>query len=123
MSYYDYYQPEAYVPARDLYIEKDASINDEIDRMRLSATYSLVERRDVIVVATVSCIYGLGMPEIYREMSIHIEKGERLTPETFARKLVSLQYDRNDAVFERGNFRIRGDVLEIFPHTCTKPTA
>ena len=115
VSYYDYYQPEAYVPARDLYIEKDASINDEIDRMRLSATYSLVERRDVIVVATVSCIYGLGMPEIYREMSIHIEKGERLTPETFARKLVSLQYDRNDAVFERGNFRIRGDVLEIFP--------
>lgn len=74
VSYYDYYQPEAYVPARDLYIEKDASINDEIDRMRLSATYSLVERRDVIVVATVSCIYGLGMPEIYREMSIHIEK-------------------------------------------------
>ena len=115
VSYYDYYQPEAYVPARDLYIEKDASINDEIDRMRLSATYSLVERRDVIVVATVSCIYGLGMPEIYREMSIHIEKGECLTPETFARKLVSLQYDRNDAVFERGNFRIRGDVLEIFP--------
>ena len=115
VSYYDYYQPEAYVPARDLYIEKDASINDEIDRMRLSATYSLVERRDVIVVATVSCIYGLGMPEIYREMSIHIEKGERLTPETFARKLVSLQYDRNDEVFERGNFRIRGDVLEIFP--------
>lgn len=115
VSYYDYYQPEAYVPARDLYIEKDASMNDEIDRMRLSATYSLVERRDVIVVATVSCIYGLGMPEIYREMSIHIEKGERLTPETFARKLVSLQYDRNDAVFERGNFRIRGGVLEIFP--------
>ena len=115
VSYYDYYQPEAYVPARDLYIEKDASINDEIDRMRLSATYSLVERRDVIVVATVSCIYGLGMPEIYRDMSIHIEKGERFTPDKFAKKLVSLQYERNDAVLERGNFRIRGDVMEIFP--------
>ena len=115
VSYYDYYQPEAYVPARDLYIEKDASINDEIDRMRLSATYSLVERRDVIVVATVSCIYGLGMPEIYRDMSIHIEKGEHFTPDKFAKKLVSLQYERNDAVLERGNFRIRGDVMEIFP--------
>ncbi len=115
VSYYDYYQPEAYVPARDLYIEKDASINDEIDRLRLSATYSLVERRDVIVIATVSCIYGLGMPEIYRDMSIHIEKGHNLTPEKFARKLVSLQYDRNDAILERGNFRIRGDVMEIFP--------
>lgn len=115
VSYYDYYQPEAYVPSRDLYIEKDASINDEIDRLRLSATYSLVERKDVIVVATVSCIYGLGMPEIYRDMSIHIQKGEILTPEKFARKLVSLQYDRNDAILERGNFRIRGDVLEIFP--------
>ena len=115
VSYYDYYQPEAYVPARDLYIEKDASINDEIDRLRLSATYSLVERRDVIVVATVSCIYGLGMPEIYRDMSIHIEKGEVLAPDKFAQKLVSLQYERNDAVFERGNFRIRGDVMEIFP--------
>lgn len=115
VSYYDYYQPEAYVPARDLYIEKDSSINDEIDRLRLSATYSLVERRDVIVIATVSCIYGLGMPEIYRDMSIHLEKGTTLTPEKFARKLVSLQYERNDAVLERGNFRIRGDVLEIFP--------
>ena len=83
--------------------------------MRLSATYSLVERRDVIVVATVSCIYGLGMPEIYRDMSIHIEKGERFTPDKFAKKLVSLQYERNDAVLERGNFRIRGDVMEIFP--------
>lgn len=115
VSYYDYYQPEAYVPARDLYIEKDASINDEIDRLRLSATYSLVERRDVIVIATVSCIYGLGMPEIYRDMSIHLEKGEVLTPESFAKQLVALQYDRNDAILERGNFRIRGDVLEIFP--------
>ena len=115
VSYYDYYQPEAYVPARDLYIEKDASINDEIDRMRLAATYSLMERRDVIVVATVSCIYGLGMPELYKGMRVHVEKGETLDLLAFARKLVSLQYDRNDVVLERGRFRIRGDMIEIFP--------
>lgn len=115
VSYYDYYQPEAYVPARDLYIEKDASINDEIDRMRLAATYSLMERRDVIVVATVSCIYGLGMPELYKGMRLHVEKGEPLDLLAFARKLVSLQYDRNDVVLERGRFRIRGDMIEIFP--------
>ncbi|MCK9168793.1 MAG: excinuclease ABC subunit B [Treponema sp.] len=115
VSYYDYYQPEAYVPARDLYIEKDASINDEIDRLRLAATYSLMERRDVIVVATVSCIYGLGMPELYKEMRIHIEKGETLDTHKLAEKLIPLQYKRNDAVLERGNFRIRGDVIEIYP--------
>lgn len=115
VSYYDYFQPEAYVPARDLYIEKDASINDEIDRLRLGATYSLMERRDVIVVATVSCIYGLGMPEVYRDMRIHIEKGQQLSTTKFARDLVSLQYERNDMVLERANFRIRGDVLEIYP--------
>jgi excinuclease ABC subunit B len=115
VSYYDYYQPEAYVPARDLYIEKDASINDEIDRMRLAATYSLMERRDVIVVATVSCIYGLGMPDLYKEMRIHLEKGETLDAHKLAEKLITLQYKRNDAVLERGNFRIRGDVIEIFP--------
>jgi excinuclease ABC subunit B len=115
VSYYDYYQPEAYVPARDLYIEKDASINDEIDRLRLGATYSLMERRDVIVVATVSCIYGLGMPDFYRDMRIHVEKGEILAPDVFARKLVSLQYQRNDMVLERGHFRIKGDVIEVFP--------
>lgn len=115
VSYYDYYQPEAYVPARDLYIEKDASINDEIDRMRLSATYSLMERRDVIVVATVSCIYGLGMPDIYKDMSIRIEKGQDLDFGEFSKQLVSLQYSRNDMVLERGTFRIKGDVLEIFP--------
>ncbi len=115
VSYYDYYQPEAYVPARDLYIEKDASSNDEIDRMRLAATYSLMERRDVIVVATVSCIYGLGMPELYKGMRLHVEKGETLDLLAFARKLVSLQYDRNDVVLERGRFRIRGDMIEIFP--------
>ncbi len=115
VSYYDYYQPEAYVPARDLYIEKDASINDEIDRMRLSATFSLMERRDVIVVSTVSCIYGLGLPESYRDMRIHVEKGIRVDLEALKKKLVSLQYERNDAVLERGRFRLRGDTLEIFP--------
>jgi excinuclease ABC subunit B len=115
VSYYDYYQPEAYVPARDLYIEKDASINDEIDRLRLAATYSLMERRDVVVVATVSCIYGLGMPDLYKEMRIHLEKGETLDSHKLAEKLISLQYKRNDTVLERGNFRIRGDVIEIYP--------
>lgn len=115
VSYYDYYQPEAYVPARDLYIEKDCAINDEIDRLRLSATYSLMERRDVIVVATVSCIYGLGMPELYKEMRIHIEKGETLDTHDFAKKLIDLQYTRNDMTLERGNFRIHGDVIEVYP--------
>ena len=115
VSYYDYYQPEAYVPARDLYIEKDASINQEIDRMRLSATFSLMERRDVIVVSTVSCIYGLGLPESYRDMRIHFDKGETIDPDALKKKLVSLQYERNDAVLERGRFRSKGDVLEIYP--------
>jgi excinuclease ABC, B subunit len=115
VSYYDYYQPEAYVPARDLYIEKDASINDEIDRLRLSATFSLMERRDVIVVSTVSCIYGLGLPESYRDMRIHIEKGKSTDPDALKKKLISLQYERNDAVLERGRFRSRGDTLEIYP--------
>lgn len=115
VSYYDYYQPEAYVPARDLYIEKDASINEEIDRLRLAATYSLMERRDVIVVATVSCIYGLGMPELYKGMRIHVEKGQSLDPGAFGRQLVSLQYERNDAILDRGKFRVRGDVLEVYP--------
>ncbi|MCR5698201.1 MAG: DEAD/DEAH box helicase family protein, partial [Treponemataceae bacterium] len=115
VSYYDYYQPEAYVPARDLYIEKDASINDEIDRMRLSATYSLMERRDVIVIATVSCIYGLGMPDLYKDMRLHVEKGQQLSTSKFARDLINLQYQRNDDVLERGNFRIKGDVIEVYP--------
>ena len=115
VSYYDYYQPEAYVPARDLYIEKDCSINEEIDRLRLAATYSLMERRDVIVVATVSCIYGLGMPDLYKEMRVHVEKGSILDTHKFAEQLISLQYTRNDAILERGNFRIRGDVIEVFP--------
>ena len=115
VSYYDYYQPEAYVSARDLYIEKDASINDEIDRLRLSATYSLMERRDVIVIATVSCIYGLGMPDLYKEMRIHIDKGEKLDIPELSKKLTSLQYTRNDMVLDRGNFRIKGDVIDIYP--------
>ncbi|MBP5357745.1 MAG: excinuclease ABC subunit B [Treponema sp.] len=115
VSYYDYYQPEAYVPARDLYIEKDASINREIDRLKMAATYSLMERRDVIVVATVSCIYGLGMPELYKDMRIHLEKGQMLDTHKFALSLSEIQYQRNDAVLDRGNFRIRGDVIEVFP--------
>src|SRR5574344_1221207 len=115
VSYYDYYQPEAYVAARDLYIEKDCDINREIDQMRLAATYSLMERRDVIVVATVSCIYGLGMPDLYKEMRVHVEKGQNLNSHKLALKLSAIQYNRNDAILERGNFRIRGDVIEVFP--------
>lgn len=115
VSYYDYYQPEAYVPARDLYIEKDASVNKEIDKLRLSATYALMERRDVIIVATVSCIYGLGMPDLYKEMRLHIEKGQDLDTHKFAASLISILYSRNDMVLDRSNFRIRGDVIEVFP--------
>ena len=115
VSYYDYYQPEAYVPARDLYIEKDAAINREIDKLRLAATYALMERRDVVIVATVSCIYGLGMPDLYKGMRVHVEKGAILDTADFARKLVSVQYERNDWALERGTFRIKGDCIEIFP--------
>ncbi len=115
VSYYDYYQPEAYVPGKDLYIEKDASINQEIERMRLSATTALMERRDVIVVATVSCIYGLGNPEDYREMRITLAKGGQADRQDLLRRLVALQYDRSDAVFERSRFRVRGDVVEVWP--------
>ena len=115
VSYYDYYQPEAYVAARDLYIEKDCDINREIDQLRLKATYSLMERRDVIVVATVSCIYGLGMPDLYKEMRVHLEVGQTLDIKKFAGQLISLQYTRNDDVLDRGNFRIKGDVIEVFP--------
>ena len=113
VSYYDYYQPEAYVPARDLYIEKDCDINKEIDQLRLKATYSLMERRDVIVVATVSCIYGLGMPDVYKGMRVHVEVGQEIKPKKFAESLIALQYSRNDDVLERGNFRIKGDVIEV----------
>ena len=115
VSYYDYYQPEAYVPGKDLYIEKDSSINEEIDRMRLSATAALLERRDVVVVATVSCIYGIGNPRDYRNMRLELAVGQEIDPQEVRRSLVRLQYERNDAVLERGHFRVRGDVMEIYP--------
>ncbi|MDR7419138.1 MAG: excinuclease ABC subunit UvrB [Armatimonadota bacterium] len=115
VSYYDYYQPEAYVPQTDLYIAKDASINDEIDRLRHAATKALMERRDVIVVASVSCIYGLGRPEDYKEVMLLIRKGERRTRDEIVRRLVDIQYERNDIDFARGRFRVRGDVIEVFP--------
>ncbi|HEV3061338.1 MAG TPA: excinuclease ABC subunit UvrB [Vicinamibacterales bacterium] len=115
VSYYDYYQPEAYVPSTDSYIEKEATINDEIDRMRLSATRSLFERRDVIIVASVSCIYGLGSPEAYYGMLLPLERGQRIKREEILRKLVEIQYERNDHEFGRGTFRVRGDVIEVYP--------
>jgi excinuclease ABC subunit B len=115
VSYYDYYQPEAYVPATDSYIEKEATINDEIDRMRLSATRSLFERRDVIIVASVSCIYGLGSPEAYYGMLLPLEVGQRIDRDQILRKLVEIQYERNDAEFGRGTFRVRGDIVEVVP--------
>jgi excinuclease ABC subunit B len=115
VSYYDYYQPEAYVPGKDLYIAKDASINEEIDRLRLSTTTSLMERRDIIVVATVSCIYGIGNPGDYREMKLQLSIGDTVDTREILKRLVSMQYERNDAVLERSRFRMRGDVLEIYP--------
>src|ERR671913_2565406 len=115
VSYYDYYQPEAYVPATDSYIEKEATINEEIDRMRLSATRSLFERRDVIIVASVSCIYGLGSPEAYYGMLLPLERGQRIGREQVLRKLVEIQYERNDHEFGRGTFRVRGDIVEVIP--------
>ncbi len=115
VSYYDYYQPEAYIASTDTYIEKDASINDEIDELRHSATCSLFERRDVIVVASVSCIYGLGSPESYHEMVLSLHKGQTCDRDEILRKLVTMQYERNDIAFERGRFRVRGDVIEVFP--------
>jgi len=115
VSYYDYYQPEAYVPSKDLYIEKDSDINQEIDRMRLAATAALVERRDVIIVATVSCIYGLGSPDAYKDMRLYIDRGSEIDLGAVKAQLVSLQYERNDAVLERGRFRLRGDTVEIYP--------
>ncbi len=115
VSYYDYYQPEAYVPATDSYIEKEATINDEIDRMRLSATRSLFERRDVIIVTSVSCIYGLGSPEAYYGMLLPLERGQRIGRDQVLRRLVEIQYERNDHDFSRGNFRVRGDIIEVYP--------
>src|SRR3954465_10590870 len=114
VSYYDYYQPEAYVPTTDSYIEKEATINDEIDRMRLSATRSLFERRDVVIVASVSCIYGLGSPEAYYGMMLPLERGQRIERDQILRKLVEIQYERNDHDFGRGVFRVRGDIVEVY---------
>lgn len=115
VSYYDYYQPEAYIASTDTYIEKDASINDEIDELRHSATCSLFERQDVIIVASVSCIYGLGSPESYHEMVLSLHKGQIIDRDAILRKLVTIQYERNDIAFERGKFRVRGDTIEVFP--------
>src|SRR6202047_1113672 len=115
VSYYDYYQPEAYIPSGDIYIEKEATINDELDKLRLSATRSLFERRDCIIVASVSCIYGLGSPEAYYGMLLMLEKGQKITREEITSKLVEILYVRNNTDFVRGTFRVRGDVIEVFP--------
>src|SRR5690348_14625567 len=115
VSYYDYYQPEAYLPASDVYIEKEATINDELDKLRLAATKSLFERRDCVIVASVSCIYGLGSPEAYYGMLLMLEKGQKISRNQIVAKLVDILYDRNDVDFRRGTFRVRGDVIEVFP--------
>src|SRR6187551_1224899 len=115
ISYYDYYQPEAYVPTTDTYIEKDASINEDIDRLRLRATSSLMERDDVVIVSTVSAIYGLGDPVEYRERMVELARGQRVSRDDVLRALVGIQYNRNDVAFERGTFRVRGDTVEILP--------
>jgi len=115
VSYFDYYQPEAYISSSDTYIEKDSKINDEIDRLRHAATTALLTRRDVIIVASVSCIYGIGSPDIYAEMSIHVKKGERRQQDKFIRLLTDIQYQRNDIDFHRGTFRVKGDVVDVFP--------
>ena len=115
VSYYDYYQPEAYVPASDVYIEKEATINDELDKLRMSATRSLFERRDCLIVASVSCIYGLGSPEAYYGMLLLLEKGQKISRQDILRRMVEIQYERNDIDFRRGTFRVRGDVIEIYP--------
>ena len=115
VSYYDYYQPEAYIPAGDLYIEKEATINEELDKLRLSATRSLFERRDSIIVSSVSCIYGLGSPEAYFGMLLLLEKGQHISRKDILRRLVEILYERNDTDFRRGTFRVRGDVIEVFP--------
>src|SRR5580700_8553576 len=115
VSYYDYYQPEAYIPQRDIYIEKDALVNENIDRLRLAATSALVSREDVIIVASVSCIYGLGSPSDYKAMMVRVVKGEIVDRDQLLLKLVDIQYQRNDVSFERGKFRVRGDVVEVWP--------
>src|SRR5882762_10729409 len=115
VSYYDYYQPEAYIPSGDVYIEKEATINDELDKLRLSATRSLFERRDCVIVASVSCIYGLGSPEAYYGMLLMLEKGQKIERKEITSRLVDILYERNEGDFKRGTFRVRGDVIEIFP--------
>src|ERR1700757_5224371 len=115
VSYYDYYQPEAYIPSSDVYIEKEATINDELDKLRLSATRSLFERRDCVIVASVSCIYGLGSPEAYYGMLLMLEKGQRITRKELLQRLVEILYDRNDHDFRRGTSRVRGDTVELYP--------
>lgn len=115
VSYYDYYQPEAYVPSSDTFIEKDASVNEHIEQMRLSATKALIERRDVIVVATVSAIYGLGDPDKYLKMVLHLDRGDLVDQRTVLRRLAELQYTRNDTDFRRATYRVRGDVIDIYP--------
>ncbi len=115
VSYYDYYQPEAYVPSSDTFIEKDASINQHIEQMRLSATKALLERRDVIIVATVSAIYGLGDPELYFKMVLHLVRGDKLEQRTVLRRLAEMQYTRNEVELAPGNYRVRGDVIDILP--------
>ena len=115
VSYYDYYQPEAYVAATDTYIEKDSLINERIDKLRHAATRSLLTRNDVIIVASVSCIYGIGSPEVYDKMLLRVEQGQSVRREDILAKLVEIQYQRNDMDFHRGTFRVRGDVIEVFP--------
>ena len=115
VSYYDYYQPEAYVPASDTYIEKDASVNAHIEQMRLSATKALLERRDTVIVASVSAIYGLGDPQSYLQMVLHLDRGDKVDQRYVLRRLAELQYTRNDLAFGRGTYRVRGDVIDIFP--------
>jgi excinuclease ABC subunit B len=120
VSYYDYYQPEAYVPASDTYIEKDSSINDHIEQMRLSATKALLERKDSIIVASVSAIYGLGDPESYFQMVLHLDRGDRLDQRAILARLTELQYTRNDMAFQRGTYRVRGDIIDVFPAESEK---
>src|SRR6202166_4769558 len=115
VSYYDYYQPEAYIPQRDIYIEKDALINENLDRLRLAATSALVSREDVIIIASVSCIYGLGSPSDYKRMMVYLKKGDIIDRDALLLKLVDIQYERNDTAFQRGRFRVRGDVVEVWP--------
>ena len=120
VSYYDYYQPEAYVPTTDIYIEKDASINEHIEQMRLSATKAIMERRDVVIVASVSAIYGLGDPQSYLQMVLHLDKGDEVDQRILLRRLAELQYERNEVEFKRSMYRVRGDVIDVFPADSEK---